>query len=137
MTPLEINKKIAELKGLTDWEMREYTVSRNRIETEHCSFLSPQRWDGGSQMIRLKREWSESISDAWELFEEMSDVKYLEYVLSKEHSSKHNKSYWEVSEIFRNDDNIEISPVANSDTAPLAICKAYIKWKELNSSEEK
>lgn len=133
MTHLEINKKIAELKG---YEVRR--VNDNQL------FIGKPGFDGAWV------NWSESISDAWELFEKMDQ----QIVMKDRYQGTYSKGKWLCTyetmcaeEVLLNgpqgNDSDALafwqSPkfVVAADTAPLAICKAYIKRKELNSSEEK
>lgn len=60
--------------------------------------------------------YSTKIADAWELFEEM-DSPYIE-----KHSASESRTYYEVG---NNDEVLE-----ESYSAPEAIARAWIKWKE-------
>lgn len=127
MTPLEINKKIAEWKG---YEARR--VDGNQL------FIGKPGFDGSWV------NWAESITDAWELFDEMD----MQIVVKDRYNGTYSKGKWLCTyetvfaeEILFNgpqgNDSEALafwqSPkfVVAADTAPLAICKAYIKWKEL------
>lgn len=124
MTPLEINKQIAQLKGK---ELYEYTDPCGK---DHVFEKNP---NGGWMVVADYKDgklikkyyetperavdlpnWSRSISDAWELFEEMKDT-----ILCKLRNPK--KEYrCQAGDIDHQ----------TAKTAPLAICLAWIKWKE-------
>lgn len=106
MTPLEINKKIAELKGMKCIPLP-YSKNSLRIflENESC---------------HLGRDinWVENISDAWELFEEIPGA-----VISKDDDNEDGCNNYYCRSAT---DNLSIYGA----TAPEAICLAWIKWKE-------
>lgn len=106
MNPLEINKKIAEKMGCK-WK-ESPRGSTIWINDEECP----------DQCV-LQRNWAESISDAWELFEEMPDclVGKAELLVNK----------WVVQDFSERQ-------ISQADTAPLAICLAWIAWKGQNDS---
>lgn len=107
MTPLEINKKIASMRA------------HDGIDNDHPFSAKKNR----------RYCWAQLIDDAWELFEEMvtsqqgwravvlsgNDSTFLPRykVLIKDHDA-HNRDECE----------------ASADTVPMAICLAWIKWKE-------
>jgi hypothetical protein len=107
MNDVEIRRKIAELKG---WKRQGSMADGTQIG------ISP---DGIS--LSIVPDWPVDIADAWGgLFEELPEPKELEK----------NNTGWFVGcgygivpgEVF------QFAEVA--DTAPRAICLAYIQWKE-------
>lgn len=101
MTPLEINKKICELKGIP---LESFQVNGQKIYVDY-------------------KNWAESIQDAWGLFEEIVNEDSL--IDSVRYSD--NLKKWLVGYID-SDGCFEIE--SQGETAPLAICLAWIKWKE-------
>lgn len=105
MTPLEINKRIAELKDLTYEPSARSNDVLVKLVPNHAG-----RWFN----------WAENIADAWELFEEMESPFF--YKFPNLHALAAEGRY--------GCGNSEISPFRFGQTAPLAICKAWIAWKE-------
>lgn len=106
MTQLEINKKIAELKGLKMEEAPNLSQSA-------LFFVGSDRHESESY-----KDWAKDISDAWELFEEIPGA-----VISKDDDNEDGcNSYYCRSAT----DNLSIYGA----TATEAICLAWIKWKE-------
>lgn len=101
MTPLEINKRIAEIK----WDEK----THDRVNSILTLGIP----------LEIKN-WSESISDAWELFEEMPVGSAMQ---------KFENSYL-VQTAFS-------PPISNDccETAAIAICSAWLKWKEAKALE--
>ena len=99
MTPLEINKKIQDLKKIP----------------------YPTHLTYGKEIPCFN--WAESIQDAWGLFEEIVNEDSL--IDSVRYSD--NLKKWLVGYID-SDGCFEIE--SQADTAPLAICLAWIEWKE-------
>lgn len=104
----EIRLKIAKLKG---WTVLPYPAQpkwqRPTASGVECLYELPN--------------WPESIADAWELFEEfISENKHLSCGIAIEPLVSHewvaSLGYWR----------------SYGATAPLAICKAWIAWKEGN-----
>lgn len=98
MTPLEINKNIAELKGIKNYEM-------------DCKIQGMPVFSGFPN-------WAENISDAWGLFEEMPlpmITKDSNYAYKFQSTSD-----WKSAEV----------PAFDGLTAPMAICLAWIAWKQ-------
>jgi len=106
MTPLEINNRILGLKGCMP-HLNKCTYPRHDLwpdAKKHTAFLI------GCE------NWAEDIKDAWELFEEMR-------IDNVQLCAEPNQ--WTV--VW---DDIEYC----ADTAPMAICLAWIKWKEANGT---
>lgn len=124
MSPLEINKKIATLKGWNSEDLcngygGDLPNSPDGWFCDECGFKAS--WDDGAEDGPHEKpitNYAESISDAWELFEEMSQDEwiYIQYI---------KDIHWQVRKL----DCREWGSAAK--TAPLAICHAYITWKEL------
>lgn len=107
MTPLEINKKIAELKG--------FHSIRNGF-SDSVFYCDKEKL--GNEFLNYNKNWAENISDAWELFEEIPGA-----VISKDDDNEDGcNSYYCRSAT----DNLSIYGA----TATEAICLAWIKWKE-------
>lgn len=97
MTGLEINKKIAELKGLP------YALDAH-----------------GTSMLLIDNawvDWAGHIFYAWELFEEMPMPQITKY----DHPLPFSCSSDFVSPVLQ---------PFQSETAPRAICLAWLAWKE-------
>lgn len=118
MSPLEVNKKIAELQGRRIFNTEDSMWMMERLdESEGVNGLysvTEEYDDGATEEIKVfdLRNWAENISDAWELFEEMplgfSIMRDKEYNWCLFHNS-----IWSVA-----------------PTAPMAIALAWLKWKE-------
>ena len=111
MSELEINKKIAELKGLKIYEGCDVLLSSlNAIP------LEAYRHSTGMDILN----WAENITDAWELFEEMPMSQVL----------KQKDEIYYCNHDVRQSDLFGIGM-----TAPLAICNTWIKWKDSQQDE--
>ena len=110
MIPIEINKKIAEIKGLKMEEAPNLSQSA-------LVFIGADNHASESY-----KDWAKDIEDAWELFEEMSSSVNLDYDLCL-HKVYDN---WCVSRKYLRD----LIKLSESKTAPEAICLAWKKWKE-------
>lgn len=105
MTPLEINKRIAELKGWdVGWDDGDSAVYDKRAGEEH-----------EGEMCFSFYDWARGIYWAWELFEEMAEDGWI---------IGRSPDGWFVGKIKPG----EIYPTY--DITPMAICMAWIKWKE-------
>ncbi len=131
MNALEINKRIAELK-LSDkfvfWP--EYTEESINDSRKPANIRYKYRVDVDQKFIPIPNDpktinWAENIAEAWELFEENPEVyvKKLQYVDKK----------IDYECVFR-DSDLKVIGSAKADTAPLAICLAWIKVKESNNA---
>jgi len=111
MTNDEIRMKIAELKG---WEF----VPKTNI--------GQWGWKHNGKFIDYEIDapnWPENIADAWELVEEWRANGEVDSIVYK------------TSDIpdFKMVDTVHLRHsyiYSEADTAPLAICLAYIAWKE-------
>lgn len=118
MTPLEINKKIAMAKS----PMKFISYGFEPDAYVYYSYIK----DNFVFMSKLYN-WAENIADAWELFEELPEGTSIMRVYS---------SGGKYSICLRDDngalsyDNENIKGFFLYETAPLAICMAWIKWKE-------
>jgi len=125
MTPLEINQRIAELKG--------YAL---------CKMMSnPPKWDGyvmeGNNPSNsfLAPNWAEDISAAWVLFEEMPEP-FIRKLTQEDldamppESSALLKDCKYIVNSQRLVSEKGIWPSAFAPTATQAICKAWLQWKE-------
>jgi hypothetical protein len=92
---MELNKKIAKLKGIPYSNFDPRDVNPN---------------------------WEENIADAWELFEE---IKY-QVLIVKWADGEYVISYVNAKNIY----NPKKIILGEAKTAPEAICKAWIAWKE-------
>lgn len=110
MTPLEINKKIAELKG--------FHSIRNGF-SDSVFYCDKEKL--GNEFLNYNKNWAENISDAWELFEEMP----FGTCITSHYD--HEENYYTLI-LGDNINYIEI----DSNTATEAICLAWIKWKKNN-----
>lgn len=103
MTIEEIDKRVAELKGLK-WCHRPNHA--HQVEVIYETF---------STIANCKNKdlpsWSEDIQDAWKLFQELPNYKLSQY----------NGTWW-----LESNDGI----IIHAETAPEAICLAWIQWKE-------
>lgn len=125
MTPLEINKKIAEMQGfkviyIPDFDWQAYEETRMPITN-----------------------YAEHISDAWKLFEEMDG----QVITQDRYNGAYSGGKWLCTyetlcpeEVLINGPQAGDTEamefwadpvhVAAADTAPLAIAKAWLAWKE-------
>jgi hypothetical protein len=69
--------------------------------------------------------WPEDIGAAWELIEEMGE----NWTITVENIPDRPKEV--LARIFRAHSNVHF--MASADTAPRAICLAWLAWKEINS----
>lgn len=110
MIPLEINKKIAEARGVKTFY--------NSPDGHHITNIDPVTKEITFDYVNKK--WAENIADAWELFEEMPAgtsvfkcfLGKIEWLVEKQSDEFHELIY------------------SSEMTAPLAICMAWLKWKE-------
>ena len=112
MTPLEVNKKIAELKGLK--------VDHTYKGDECIKVLQ----DGRDSLFM---RWTTTIYHAWELFEEMP------FKMSVGKYAKKNYFIAKWEDAFATEPTI----LVEAATVPMAICLAYIAWKEKECSSTK
>lgn len=112
MTPLEINKRIAEKKGYI-FDDKYRCFSKEKPHDKNAIYK-----DSG-----ILYNWAENISDAWELFEEMPDASIFKVdskILKKEYSNLiYSASCKDIG-----------LKSYSAETAPLAICLTWISWKE-------
>lgn len=111
MTPLEINKLIAELKGFKGISI---SIGDKGRPTGRISYEIKR--EGDTVVNSNFYNWAENISDAWELFEESTEP-YLK---------KMPPNY----ECVMRDKSLNIVGQARAGTPAKAICLAWIKWKE-------
>lgn len=116
MTPLEINNKIAEIKG---YNARYFDGDQEFVLID----LIPKveiKYNTHTNSIRIGHSfnWAKNISDAWELFEEMPRPQLTKGGMSAPY-------YFCLSEFVEQ----SYSPELEAPTAALAICKAWLKWK--------
>ena len=127
LTPLEINKKIAELKGYKiifehDNSLRISWLSMDqRLELKSPQSVEEEMINNGLEIMGPMINWAENINDAWELFEENHEVS-----IKKMHYTNNTICY---QCAFR-DSNLNVIGDSSANTAPMAICLAWIKWKE-------
>lgn len=114
MKPLEINQKIAELKGFK--RFGEKLPDRDNL-------IEPVYATDFNEIIDQNKNWAENIADAWELFEE------IPYKISVGKYEKKNYFIAKWEHAFTVEPNI----ITESKTAPIAICLAWINWKEKNA----
>lgn len=109
LTPLQINQKIAQLKG------------------NYVQKAGPGKIIGAetTPVYELDKNWAENISDAWKLFEEMPNDTSIAI-------SKNGRLFSIIigDSCYFED---ESKRFIYADTAPLAICAAYIAWRESNA----
>lgn len=116
MTNLEINEKIAELMDLA-------------VDRDSKPHSSPNAIIIGNVGMMMYKEmnWAEHIEDAFELFEEMPPGTEL--------LQEDEPGLWAVH--LTTDEKTGVGVCVNSETAPLAICLAWIKWKESQTPSSK
>lgn len=108
MTPLEVNIKIAEAKG--------YHVD----ETINGFLFEKVYYENGIKHYGDHHyNWAENISDAWELFEEP----FCSYIVRYSNGASFRVT-------FEDDEKGNGLVISDADTAPMAICLAWLKWKE-------
>lgn len=113
MTPLEINKKIAELKGF---------IAVKQAHTSNGFWCSKTILEiDGSFIDACYFNWAEKIASAWQLFEEMPRPQLTKGGLELPY-------YFCLSEFTEE----SYQPEKETRTAPMAICFAWLKWKEKN-----
>lgn len=118
MTPLEINKKIHSLK--LDEKIKNTPQKFIEENRDYVNFLLEQR---DYFLFIPEKNWAENISDAWELFEEMPKS----YFLGKSVTHQYGFEIWKINDDGKGLTQL-LDPVA--ETAPMAICLAWIAWKE-------
>ena len=126
MNTLEINKKIAEIKR--------YKIS----DKYRCSSVNNLGCKNAVyRESGIPYNWAENISDAWELFEEMkSQINNLAIVFNKSsypnvYTDLYKCGSVSVQDFCGGDKDPYVSVDGEeSITAPLAICLAWLKWKE-------
>jgi hypothetical protein len=119
MTPEEIRLEIAKAKGIKLIFPFSPTMPyfENGVTSTGRPYLSQVPW------------WPTSISDAWELVEEMRAAGFWVQMRTP-FVAGHNNDYWcgatpqGVTGWNGEPDNWTQAP-----TAPLAICRAYLAWK--------
>lgn len=109
MSPLEINTKIAEIKGL-----------KIMLSPKDQNGLYVEAKIGGTIPYLKTTNWAENISDAFELFEENQEV-YLKKMNYTDGTIVYQC-------VFR-DSNLNVLGNATADTAPMAIALAWLVWK--------
>lgn len=103
MTPLEINKKIQDLKKIP------YDTHSTNCKEIPCF------------------NWAEYIEDAWILFEEISEKEMA--FIQRDKNFRYGDS-WIVKIVL--DYENRVADEFFAPTAPMAICLAYIAWREKN-----
>jgi len=126
MSPLEVNKKIAEVKltGMKWWfEFTEDSISAGREQP-----IIRYRFDVSINQKTIpipnnikSINWAGNILDAWQLFEENPEV-----YLKKGHYTDGTIVY---QCVFR-DSNLNVIGGGKAATAPMAIALAWLAWKE-------
>lgn len=113
MTPLEINKKIAQLKELPveDW------VEGAKVDPPFYEMVN----------------WAENIDDAFELFSEMHNASLLWNTLEKKYVCGANFSRTSEPPVEDIHKYLRDLVFAKEDTASLAISQCWLKWKEKNA----
>lgn len=76
-----------------------------------------------NEIVEQNKNWAKNIADAWELFEEMPGA-----LLSKSDTTEDGRDIYHC----RND-SMEKCFMEWSFEAPMAICLAWINWKEKNA----
>jgi hypothetical protein len=103
----------------------EMNAEELRVEIEklvsgcEISVGSPLLQVTASGAIHVFRDYANSISDAWELLEKAMAEPYEQFVVVRKTPATSNFWYCEIGCV-----------IAKGDTAPLAICRAWLKWKE-------
>lgn len=126
MTPLEINLKIAKLKNIEVLQ----TIESKIYYKGESGYAKRGITQYAAEPLK-SYNWAESIQDAWGLFEEMPKSSFVKH-LGFDDGEKCGKfecllyagpkdSKMRILEKW-----VEIT----ADTAPLAICLAWIQWKE-------
>lgn len=120
MTNDEIRLKIAKLK----LEPLGWCV----INSERGWFEKKREYAPGVEVKKLENtpNWPENVADAWGLFEELSANHFSTKLMTWDHVDNaciilhHRQGH---------DENISDDEIM-ADTAPRAICLAWIAWKE-------
>lgn len=119
MTPLEINKKIAGLKcGIGERGVSASIGDYGRPTNRVTYFLEA---DDNVRVHSRFFNWAETITDAWELFEELPNPKLQ---LFNRDDAGLVRFPWRCTVDFNKDYEFM------GETAPLAIAKAWLAWKE-------
>lgn len=122
-----LDKRVAELK---DEYPRFHIMSMAATyvgNVSRCENCDKTLWPPepiGTKSCYSPKYYSTNIQDAWELMEEMRP----EYFHLVSGSDEKGVKGWEVRTCIDDD-------FASGDTAPEAIARAYIKWKESCTSE--
>ena len=121
MTNDEIRVKIAKLRGANWWEIDGQAYLCNPM---HAAMLpkGAKVVDSPSPVSKVYyrvSNWPVDIKAAWELVEEMATPDNFGL-------SFWNNNVWEC--IYRKEE--DYTGFVEADTAPLAICHAFIQWKE-------
>lgn len=108
---LEINKKIAEAKGIE--------IQTNNGANVYVKSPEPL----------INYNWAENIADAWELFEELVTSQQGWRSVNLIGNDCAILPRYRVS-LVDHDANINTGLYESAETAPLAVCKAWLAWKE-------
>lgn len=130
MTPLEINRKIAILKGFPDPYASPGKGAASTIT--NTAFLDMSK----GEFVKGYKNWAESIADAWELFEDMVDS-YGGLISVKMVGNSMPIPGWPKYKIVfdENDAHIRNKEFSGAETAPLSICLAWLAWKKQKDNE--
>lgn len=110
MTPLEINKRVAELKSYTNSYLHAHSPGTPCNKECLKPFYDPY----------FGKNWVENISDAWDLFEEMPGC-----LLSKDDETEDGRDIYHCRHR-----EMERGETEWAFELCEAICLAWIKWKE-------
>ena len=129
MTNDEIRRKIAEIKGYKWYEIGNEATLCN---TTYAGILPKGREIVERPSLKSKiyyhcPNWPESIADAWELVEEMKQIGGAVCVEWTIPFIDAPFSWWCGANVPKNENKWYSG---RDQTAPLAICLAYIAWKE-------
>ena len=122
MTYDKIKERVAELRGYK----RMYGLMDKASTQEHEYWITPD----GLKTVILPN-YPANILDAWELIEEIESAPETMTLFSIVHQGSDitpNKLIWHAK--FRNCWKDFKEYIAEADTAPLAICHAFIQWKK-------
>jgi len=111
-----MNKRIAELRGEC-WH--ELSIADPAIPDV---FMPICKHCGITVIDATNKDYENSIADAWELVSEMPD-----FQLTK--SSLSGRWYAEIAEELNRLQHPIWLGLKSAETAPTAVCKAYIAWK--------
>lgn len=130
LTPEQLRVEIARRKGWKFWRDPNYrdgecTVFPPELDYSDCSpygyLVDPSKMDSIVFEINTQ-DWTTDIAAAWELVEEMIE--------NGEAPGELIISWYEDKKWYCQSADRKVENYAYADTAPLAICRAWLMWRK-------